>query len=128
MSGLNEKEYEWLRTEMKRCIAVNDAILEESDPHNEELEDAFGIKTGIEYVFWLMDVGIYQPGTQGRSPGPLYNVDVRGQGQSEVKELRGLLQAVLDNADEADLDNEVYLNIEIINRIKEMIGNRTEEE
>ena len=72
MSGLNEKEYEWLRTEMKRCIAVNDAILEESDPHNEELEDAFGIKTGIEYVFWLMDVGIYQPGTQGRSPGPLY--------------------------------------------------------
>ena len=39
----------------------------------------------------------------------------------EVKELRGLLQAVLDNADEADLDNEVYLDIEIINRIKEMI-------
>ena len=39
------------------------------------------------------------------------------------KELRGLLQEVLDNADEADLDNEVYLDIEIINRIKEMIEN-----
>ena len=39
----------------------------------------------------------------------------------EVKELRTLLQAVLDNADEADLDNEVYLDSEIINRIKEMI-------
>jgi len=37
------------------------------------------------------------------------------------KELRRLLQAVLDNADEADLDNEVYLDSEIINRIKEMI-------
>tara|TARA_Y100000361_G_scaffold56686_1_gene49486 strand:- start:145 stop:456 length:312 start_codon:yes stop_codon:yes gene_type:complete len=40
---------------------------------------------------------------------------------AEVKELRTLLQAVLDNADEADLDNEVYLDSEIINRIKEMI-------
>ena len=40
---------------------------------------------------------------------------------AEVEELRTLLQAVLDNADEADLDNEVYLNSEIINRIKEMI-------
>ena len=76
MNTLNEKEYEWLRTEMKRCIAVNDAILEENDPHNEELKDAYGIKTGIEYVFWLMEVGIYQPGTQGRSPGPLYNVAI----------------------------------------------------
>lgn len=41
---------------------------------------------------------------------------------AEVKELRGLLQAVLDNADEADLDNEVYLDSEIINRIKEVIA------
>ena len=40
---------------------------------------------------------------------------------AEVEELRTLLQAVLDNADEADLDNEVYLDSEIINRIKEMI-------
>ena len=40
---------------------------------------------------------------------------------AEVKRLRRLLQAVLDNADEADLDNEVYLDSEIINRIKEMI-------
>ena len=128
MNELNEKEYEWLRTEMRRCITVNEGILAKNDPNDEELEDAWGIKTGIEYVFWLMDVGIYQPGTQGRSPGPLYNVVDSGQGQSEVKELRGLLQAVLDNADEADLDNEVYLDIEIINRIKEMIGNRTEEE
>ena len=40
---------------------------------------------------------------------------------AEVERLRRLLQAVLDNADEADLDNEVYLDSEIINRIKEMI-------
>ena len=40
--------------------------------HSRELEDAFGIITGIEYVLWLMDVGIYQPGTYGRSPGPQY--------------------------------------------------------
>ena len=40
----------------------------------------------------------------------------------EIKRLRGLLQAVLDNADEADLDNEVYLDSEIINRIKEVIA------
>ena len=72
MNGLNEKEYTWLRDEMRRCITVNEGIMAKGDPNDEELEDAFGIKTGIEYVFWLMDVGIYQPGTYGRSPGPQY--------------------------------------------------------
>lgn len=72
MNGMSEKEYEWLRTEMRRCITVNEGIMARGDPNDEELEDAYGIKTGIEYVFWLMDVGIYQPGTEGRSPGPLY--------------------------------------------------------
>ena len=72
MNTLNEKEYEWLRTEMRRCITVNEGIMARGDPNDEELEDAYGIKTGIEYVFWLMDVGIYQSGTYGRSPGPLY--------------------------------------------------------
>jgi len=72
MNGMNEKEYAWLRTEMRRCITVNERILAKDDPNDEELEDAWGIKTGIEYVFWLMDVGIYQSGTYGRSPGPLY--------------------------------------------------------
>ena len=32
-----------------------------------------------------------------------------------------LLQMVLDHADEADLDDEVYLDIEVINRIKEYL-------
>lgn len=72
MNGLKETEYEWLRTEMKRCIAVNEKIMSKGDTNDPELEDAFGIITGIEYVLWLMDVGIYQPGTYGRSPGPQY--------------------------------------------------------
>lgn len=39
----------------------------------------------------------------------------------KYKEMYRLLKEVVDNADEADLENEVYLDKEIINRIKEMI-------
>jgi len=45
---------------------------------------------------------------------------------SEVKRLRGLLQAVLDNVDEADLDNEVYLDSEIVNRITTYLKTKVE--
>ena len=40
MNKLNEKEYEWLRTEMRRCITVNEGIIARDDPNDEELEDA----------------------------------------------------------------------------------------
>ena len=70
---LEKEVYTWLRAEMRKCIAVNEEILAEGDPNNEELEDAIGIKTGIEYVIWLMDVGLYQPGNEWRAEGPLHN-------------------------------------------------------
>jgi hypothetical protein len=78
---LEREVYTWLRAEMRRCITVNEGILAKGDPNDEELEDAYGIKTGIEYVFWLMDVGLYQPGTEGRADGPLHNMTLEETGQ-----------------------------------------------
>tara|TARA_B100000902_G_C27166160_1_gene841297 strand:- start:95 stop:310 length:216 start_codon:yes stop_codon:yes gene_type:complete len=62
MNELNEKEYTWMVGEIKKCIAVNNKIMDKGDPNDEELEDAYGRRVGLEYVLWLLEYKIYRPG------------------------------------------------------------------
>ena len=70
MNKMNEKEYEWLRTEMRRHNRQR-RDNGKGDPNDEELEDLRD--KNRDRICLLVDgCGDIPTSTQGRSPGPLY--------------------------------------------------------